>query len=240
MLDQVTAGADSGAQRQRGRGGAGQRGETATVGTDHVGQHVGVEPVVLVAGRSVTRAQILDLVRADHQHGKPGLKQRLYHRTVAAFDPDFGHAGDQETAGQLLQPGGGVGDAEPVNDLTVWSKDADDVVVLGPVDTGTHSRWQDDRSDTHGCFLAVRAVSKHPVVLGLRSRSLIDRRSPAHSPVAGLGVLGHRAPQNSRWTSQVERPLAMARWGPGVHQQPIWNCRPKDGAPMSTNFARGG
>jgi 7-cyano-7-deazaguanine synthase len=26
---------------------------------------------------------------------------------------------------------------------------------------------------------------------------------------------------------------AMARWGPGVHQQSIWNYRPKDGAPVS-------
>ena len=29
-----------------------------------------------------------------------------------------------------------------------------------------------------------------------------NRRSPAHSPVAGLGVLGHRTPQNSCWTSE--------------------------------------
>ena len=40
------------------------------VGAQHVSQHVGVEPVVLVAGRAVAAAQALDLVRGDHQHGQ--------------------------------------------------------------------------------------------------------------------------------------------------------------------------
>lgn len=59
--------------------------------------------------------------------------------------------------------------------------------------------------DTHLGFLTVGAVGSQPVVPGPRSRSLTDRRSPAYSPVAGLGVLGHRTPQNSCWTSKVER-----------------------------------
>jgi hypothetical protein len=27
--------------------------------------------------------------------------------------------------------------------------------------------------------------------------------------------------------------VAMARWGPEVHQQSVWNYRPEDGAPVS-------
>jgi len=27
--------------------------------------------------------------------------------------------------------------------------------------------------------------------------------------------------------------MAMVRWGPGVHRQPIWNYRHEDGAPVS-------
>ena len=31
--------------------------------------------------------------------------------------------------------------------------------------------------------------------------------------------------------------MAMARWGPGVHQQSIWNYRHSDGAPVSDEQA---
>jgi hypothetical protein len=45
--------------------------------------------------------------------------------------------------------------------------------------------------DTHCCLLAAEAVERHPVVLGRGCRSLTDRRSMAHSPVASRRVLGH-------------------------------------------------
>ena len=44
------------------------------VGAQGVGQHVGVEPVVLVSGRAVAAAKVLDLVRADHDHGQAGRR----------------------------------------------------------------------------------------------------------------------------------------------------------------------
>ena len=92
--------------------------------------------------------------------------------------------------------------------------DADRVLVLGPVDTSADSRRAINRGDTHVGFLTVAPVGSHPVVPGPRSRLLTDRRSSAHSPVAGLGVLGHRAPLNSGWTSRVEHSW---RW-PGGDQ----------------------
>jgi hypothetical protein len=72
MLDQVAAGPHAAAQcKRRGRG-PGQRCEATPVGTDHVGQHVGVVPVVLVPGRPVARAEVLHLVRRDHQRAQSG------------------------------------------------------------------------------------------------------------------------------------------------------------------------
>jgi hypothetical protein len=91
------------------------------------------------------------------------------------------------------------------------------VVVLRPIDTRADSRRGVLNGDTHVGFLTVAAVGSHPVVPGPRSRSLTDRRSLAHSPVAGLRVLGHRIPQNSSWTSRVERRW---RW-PGGDQRCI-------------------
>jgi hypothetical protein len=61
------------------------RGQAAPVGAYHVGQHVGVELVVLVAGRAVPGAQVLQLPGWDNQHGQPGLRQRLDDRAVGAF-----------------------------------------------------------------------------------------------------------------------------------------------------------
>jgi hypothetical protein len=40
------------------------------------GEHGRVEAVVLVSRRPVAAAQVLDLARADHHHGDPGLDQR--------------------------------------------------------------------------------------------------------------------------------------------------------------------
>jgi hypothetical protein len=69
---------------------------------------------------------------------------------------------------------------------------------------------------THSCLSAALPVGKHLASPGHHSRLLIERRStmhtPAHSPVADRGVPGRRAPQNSCWTSTVER---AGRWPDG-------------------------
>ena len=63
VFDQVLAGTAGTAQGDGGLGVGDQRSEPGPVGAQGVGQHVGVEPVVLVAGRAVAAAQVLDLVR---------------------------------------------------------------------------------------------------------------------------------------------------------------------------------
>ena len=60
---------------------AGQRPQPGPVGAQHIGQHVGVERVVLVAGRSVPAAQVLQLVRGDHDHRR--ARPRAAHRPPA-------------------------------------------------------------------------------------------------------------------------------------------------------------
>ena len=213
VLDQVPAGTYRGSQRLRGWTRAGQGSQAPSVGADHVGQHVGVEPVVLVPRRAVARAQVLDLYGCDDQHRQSGGQQCVDDGTVGAFDTDLVHAGLEQPSDQAPQSGCGVGDAESIDGLAVGIDDAHDVVVLGPVDACADSRSRLDRGDTHTRVLAVAAVGSHPVVPGPRSRSLTDRRSLAHSPVAGLGVLGHRTPQNSyRTSTAVEQPW---RWSGG-------------------------
>src|SRR5690606_30867012 len=73
VLDQFAAGPDGGAQGLGGFAVVGQRPQPGAVGAQGVGQDVGVEPVVLVAGRAVTAAQILEPVGTDHDHGQVGV-----------------------------------------------------------------------------------------------------------------------------------------------------------------------
>jgi hypothetical protein len=129
---------------------------------------------------------------------EPGGAQRL--------DPGQGRVdvgvgvGGQLLGEVVLECGDlGVQDAQgrPLQDLVVRVDDADRVVVLGPVDSGTDSRRHSlrdaGRGETHRCLLAVGAVREHPLVPGHRSRLLTVRRSPAQSPVAGLGTRGASA-----------------------------------------------
>ena len=112
--DQVLAGAHRHPQRDRGLAVPGQRPQPGSVGAQHVGQDVGVERVVLVAGRAVAAAQVLQLLRCDHHHREVGVEQRLDHRPVRALDRDLDHPGPAQPRHQLAQPGQGVGDGEPV------------------------------------------------------------------------------------------------------------------------------
>ncbi len=65
---------------------ASQQLQPSTVGAQHIGQHVAVERVVLVAGRPVPAAEVLQLVRSDHDHPKTRLEQGIDDRAVGPFD----------------------------------------------------------------------------------------------------------------------------------------------------------
>ena len=108
--DEVFAGAAGLAQGDGGRGVGQQRVQPGSVGAQGVGEHEGVEPVVLVAGRAVAAAQVLDLVGADHHDRDTGVEQGVHDRPVRAFDRDLPHAGACEHGEQLAQSGGVVFD----------------------------------------------------------------------------------------------------------------------------------
>lgn len=213
--DQVAAGADGRPQRGGLLGVAFQRPQPAAVGAHDVGQDVGVETVVLVAGRAVSAAQVLELRGRDDQDGQSGAQQRLDHRPVGAFDTDLGDIGIEQPTDQITQTGSIVPDGEPVQRLALGADHADRVVVFGPVDPRADPRRGRRIGHTHRCLLAVPAVGRHPVVPGRRSRSLTDRRSRTLSPVASRGALGHRASRNSSWTSRGERAGRWPGGGPG-------------------------
>jgi len=92
-LDQVGAGTDEHARPDGGVAVDGERGEPSAVGAQDVGEEVGVEAVVLVAGGAVADAQGADLARDDDEDGQPGLEQSRDDRAVTAFDRDRGDMG---------------------------------------------------------------------------------------------------------------------------------------------------
>ena len=140
VADQVAARAHGLAQRGRGRGVDQQRAQSAPVGAHHIGQDVGIEPVVLVPGRAVAAAQVLELAGWDDVDDQPGLAQGVDDRAVGAFDPDLGHPGGQQPSDQGAQPGRVVGDREPAGLLALGVDDRHGVIVVGPVHPGGGSR----------------------------------------------------------------------------------------------------
>jgi len=229
---EVLAGPAGGAQRCCGGAVGDQCPQPGPVGAKGVGQDVGVEPVVFVAGRAVARAQVLELVGADDHHAQAGVEQRGDDRPVGAFDRGLAHAELGEAVEQPTQPGVGVGvgvgDGEPVSDLAGAVDDGHDVVVFGPVQSGGQPtgwcRGQDRasragirgvlRGSVHHRLLAASPSGEAPL---LRCRdaaagSLTVRRSVALSPVDGRHAPGdRRASQNSCRTSKRQASRAMTR-----------------------------
>jgi hypothetical protein len=99
-------------------------------------QHERVETVVLVARLPVAAAQILQLVRADHDHRHPGREQHLDDLPVAAFDRDLARLVAVQPTHQLAQPGASVRHGEPLHHTASGVDDGDRVIVFGPVDPG--------------------------------------------------------------------------------------------------------
>ena len=143
VADQVPAGAHGLPQRGGGRGVDQQRAQSAPVGAHHIGQDVGVEPVVLVPGRAVAAAQVLDLAGWDDQDDQPGLAQGVHDRAVGAFDPDLGDTGGQQPADQVRSPAASWEIDEPARSLALGADDRDGVIVFGPVHPAGGSRRLD-------------------------------------------------------------------------------------------------
>ncbi len=133
--DEVFAGAAGPAQGGRGRGVGQQGAQPGPVGAQRVGEHERVEPVVLVASRAVTTAQILQLVGADHHHRDPGLEQGIHDRAVRAFDGDLAGTGPAQQLEQLAQSGGVVLDRGAANLAPTRIDDRHRVIISRPIDS---------------------------------------------------------------------------------------------------------
>jgi hypothetical protein len=110
--EQVLAGPDRGAQLHRGGGVGDERAQPGAVGAQRVSQHERVEPVVLVPGRSVAAAQVVNLVGADHYNSEPCFEEGVDDLTVAALDRHLTRAGAAQPAHELARPGAGGVDEE--------------------------------------------------------------------------------------------------------------------------------
>jgi len=108
VRDEIAPRSHTLAQRGGGFGVDQQWTQPAVVGAHHVGQHVGVEPVVGVAGRPVAAAQVLQLARWEDVDDQPGRAQHVNDRAVGALDAYCSDIGG-ELADQGAQPGRLVG-----------------------------------------------------------------------------------------------------------------------------------
>jgi hypothetical protein len=96
-----------------------------------------------------------------------------------------------------------------------------------------HSRRHALKGHTHSCYLAIGAVREHPVGPGtpqpVADRSALDGAQPCSQS----GCPGPPDLAELMADLKGRAIMAMARWGPGVHQQSIRNYRHNDGAPVS-------
>jgi len=227
--DQVLASPAGGPQGHGSRAVGHQRAQPRPVGAEGVGEDEGAEAVVLVAGRAVAGAEVLELVGADHDDGQAGLEEALHDRTVGPFDGDLVGPVLGEPADQVADASGGVGDGEPLDHLAASIDDGDGVVVASPVHasgpvTRPGGRKGGLRRMLHISLLAAGPSGEAPYsrCRDAAACPLTVRRSTALSPIDGRRVPGnHRASQNSQRTSRHRASRAMARWHLGGMGSPV-------------------
>ena len=170
---------------------AGQRPQPGPVGAQRVGQHVGVEPVVLVAGRAVAAAQVLDLVRGDHEHrrARPRAARRPPGRRVVRSPPRATPARRSRRT-SWRSPGAvwvtvnrSSWTPRSSTIATAWSVLAQSMPAVGRAGpTGRSVPSCVVLVDHDGVLLAVAAAGGHPNGSGHDCRSLTDRRSGGAQP----------------------------------------------------------
>ncbi|CCC45954.1 putative uncharacterized protein mb3249c [Mycobacterium canettii CIPT 140010059] len=245
--DQVFASATGPAQGGRGRGVGQQWTQPGPVGAQRVGEHERVEAVVLVAGRAVTAAQILQLVRADHHHREPGLEQGVHHRAVRAFDGDLAHTGPVQQLEQLAQSGGVVLDRGAANLAATRIDDRYRVIVSRPINSTRDAVLRlvaqcGFGSRLHNSLLAARPSGEAPSCEArtrLPHRSLFGarRRSVLSTVGASGATAGLRKTHDGHHGCQASRAITQRRLG--CIGQSIQDHRHKDGAPVSQSAGHG-
>ncbi len=139
VVDQVLAGAASAAQRVRGGAVRCERPQPGAIGTQRVSEHECVEAIVLIAGRTVSAAQILDLIGTDHHDRQAASKQGIDHRSIGAFDGDLGDTVFGEQCEQPAQACVAVLDGLTQDLLTAGVNNRDRVIIASPVDSSGQS-----------------------------------------------------------------------------------------------------
>jgi hypothetical protein len=67
----------------------GQRTQLVRVGTDHIGEHVGIRGVAFGSRHAQPIPVAGRLQRINREHGVPGREQRLHPRAAVGLDPDY-------------------------------------------------------------------------------------------------------------------------------------------------------
>jgi hypothetical protein len=183
VADQVLAGAAGAAQRHGRRAVGGERAQPGAVGAQGVGQDERVEPVVLVPGRAVAAAQVLDLVRADHHHGDPGTEQGIDDRAVGPLDRGLPGTSTGQHGHQFAQASRAVLDRTPGNLAAPGVDDRHRVIITSPVNAAGHAARRFLGKGSSGrlqaCLLAARPSGEAPSCgagTRLPVRSLIGAR----------------------------------------------------------------
>jgi len=132
VADQVLAGPAGLPQRDGGGAVWDQRPQPRPVGAQHVREHAGIEPVILVTRRPIPGPQVLHLPRSDHHHCHARLQQGVHDRPVAALDRHLTRSALGQALHQDPQPLSGVLHAEPADHPACRIDDAHGMAGTGP------------------------------------------------------------------------------------------------------------
>ncbi len=194
-----------------------ERLQPVTVGTQDVGEDVGIAGIALGGDGAVARPTRLDDVGMDRRDDEPGLHQHVDEQTARPFDRD-GHLVRQTVTAQardeMVEAVAVMGDGELIEAFAGGVEDADGMVRPAPVEADENG---------HGCTSL--PWSKVPCA-GSSRGMLINRRSGqhlaglpvAHLPVARLGLPAAAAQQVSCGPSRGKQPrLSPRRPGTNAH-----------------------
>jgi hypothetical protein len=148
-----------------------------SIGAQGIGEHIGVEPNVFIAGRAIAAAERFDLTSWDHDDPQPSGQQRLDDRAVGSLDRDLAHAEPDQAAGQPAQLAAGVGDVEAGSDLAVGVQHAHRVLPRRPIQPGHPRRCGSIHGDPFSAGGTQREGANAP---------------PVRDAVAGGSLIGAR------------------------------------------------
>ena len=209
--DEIVAAAH---QRPQGLDGVGlwlERRQPVTVGTQDVGENVGIARVALGGDGAIAGPARLDDIGMDRNDDEPGLDQHVDEKPTGPFDGDRRLAGQAMPAQASNEIGKSIpimGDGKVVEDLAGRVDDTDGMARSAPIETDENG---------HGCTsvnwsMVPGAGSPHGVLINRRSGRILAEMSVAHLPVARLELPATATPQVSCGPSWGKRHWRSSRW----------------------------